>query len=185
MAIVEMIVVEKILGIRTERFVPKIQEEVVRGMKLSETEAGSFINEALVKLQRKHEEEKKALREEFDLARRERESHRSAISGLVDANWRVLEKLKLEEALLKQGKLLDEKIKKREEEQRKMSMSEMELMKERIRELEIQGKDRIVPPNPIRFWHLRWRCIGCKDAKTDFEGEWTCPKCHVTQDNCQ
>lgn len=65
--------VEKIFKMGTERFTPKIQQETVeQGKKLSDTDAGAFIDEALIEQAKIHEEEMKALREEQERARRMR-----------------------------------------------------------------------------------------------------------------
>ncbi|KAF2233095.1 hypothetical protein EV356DRAFT_421556, partial [Viridothelium virens] len=57
--------VEEILDIGRDRFVPKIQEEVIKGKTLVETDAGAYLNQALVELNKKHAEEMAALREEI------------------------------------------------------------------------------------------------------------------------
>ena len=53
-------------------FMPKIQEEVIEGTKLSDTEAGAYLNEAILALQKKHEEEQRILKEEWERAERHR-----------------------------------------------------------------------------------------------------------------
>lgn len=63
--------VEEILHLQ-EKIVPKIQKEVMDGKKLADTEAGAYIEEAIARLQTKHEEEKQALLEEVQRARSER-----------------------------------------------------------------------------------------------------------------
>ena len=74
--------VREVLQIGQETFVPKIQEEVVlQGKNLSATDAGAYIKEALVELSKKHDEEKEALQEELEWARKHRE-HSLALSHL-------------------------------------------------------------------------------------------------------
>lgn len=66
--------VEEILNTGQERFVPRIQDEVVKqGKKLVDTDAGAFINETLLALGKKHQEEKEILRDEMKRAQRQRE----------------------------------------------------------------------------------------------------------------
>ncbi|KAL8979899.1 MAG: hypothetical protein Q9205_004877 [Flavoplaca limonia] len=55
-----------------KKIVPKVQEEVVHGKKLADTEAGIYIEQTIALLQKKHEEEKQALLEEVQRARSER-----------------------------------------------------------------------------------------------------------------
>ena len=64
--------VEEIFHTGKDRFTPQIQQEVKQGKKLSDTDAGAFINEALNKQAEKHQEEVKALLEEQDRARKKR-----------------------------------------------------------------------------------------------------------------
>ena len=59
--------IEDILQDRTT-FVPVIQDEMVRGTELSDTEAGVFLNENLNALQEKHQKAIDALKEEYKLA---------------------------------------------------------------------------------------------------------------------
>ena len=71
--------VEKIFQTGTERFTPKIQQEVVKERKkLSDTDAGAFIDEALIEQAKKHAEEVKNLREEQERARRKRKETKSS-----------------------------------------------------------------------------------------------------------
>lgn len=73
--------VEEILRTGKERFTPKIQHEVVElGKKLSDTDAGASIDEALVELAKKYQEDLKALMEEQDRALRKRKRTDSFIS---------------------------------------------------------------------------------------------------------
>lgn len=57
-----------------QKFVPAIQKEMVQGKKLADTAAGAYIEEAIVRLQKEHEGEKKALLEEVQRAKQERKS---------------------------------------------------------------------------------------------------------------
>ena len=76
--------VEEILNTGQERFVPRIQDEVVKqGKKLVDTDAGAFINETLLALGRKHQEEKEILRDEMKRAQRQREKTVSSLYGFL------------------------------------------------------------------------------------------------------
>lgn len=62
--------VEEIIGVG-QKIVPTIQQEVVKGTKLADTQAGAVIEETIV-LQKKYAEEKQALLEEVQRAKEER-----------------------------------------------------------------------------------------------------------------
>ena len=65
--------VEELLHTGSKSFTPKLQREVVEeGRNLSQTDAGAFIEEALAKQARNHQEEMKALLEEQARAQKER-----------------------------------------------------------------------------------------------------------------
>ena len=65
--------VEELLHTGSKGFTPKIQREVVvEGKKLSQTDAGAFIEEALAKQAKEHKEEMKSLKEEQERARKKR-----------------------------------------------------------------------------------------------------------------
>ena len=64
--------IDEILAIGRARFIPRIQEEVVNGIELVDTEAGAFLKGQLAELARKHETEQAALREEMEIAKEER-----------------------------------------------------------------------------------------------------------------
>lgn len=57
-----------------ETFMPQIQREVVDGKKLSDTDAGAYLNEAIIKLREQHQEEKEALKDEMKRAQKFRKS---------------------------------------------------------------------------------------------------------------
>ena len=63
--------VQEILGVG-QKIVPTIQQEVVKGTKLADTQAGAVIEETIVLLQNKYAEEKQALLEEVQHAKKER-----------------------------------------------------------------------------------------------------------------
>ena len=76
--------VEKILKTGKETFTPKIQHEVVeQGKKLSDTDAGAFIDEALIEQAKKHQEEVNALREEQERARKMRKEKQLSKSYML------------------------------------------------------------------------------------------------------
>ena len=64
--------VDEILTTGTEDFTPQIHVELEQGKKLSETEAGSYIDQRLIDLAKRHKEEVEGLMEEQDRARRKR-----------------------------------------------------------------------------------------------------------------
>lgn len=65
--------VEELLHTGNKSFIPKIQREVVEeGKNLSQTDAGAFIEEALARQARDHQEEMKSLLEEQERARKKR-----------------------------------------------------------------------------------------------------------------
>lgn len=64
--------VEKVIHKEQKTFKPKIQEEIIQGKKLSDTDAGAVINQAIITLQKEHEKEKKALAEELQMAKKAR-----------------------------------------------------------------------------------------------------------------
>ena len=64
--------VAEALHIGQRTFMPKLQQEVVEGKELAETDAGVYLQRKLKELKRQHEEEKQALLHEIDRARRER-----------------------------------------------------------------------------------------------------------------
>ena len=63
--------VEDILGVG-QKIVPTIQQEVVEGTKLADTQAGAVIEETIGRLKKEHDEEKQALLEEVQRAKKER-----------------------------------------------------------------------------------------------------------------
>ena len=63
--------VEEILR-KKETFVPMIQKEVVQGKKLSDTKAGAYLNKEIEKIQKHHQQEQEALKEEMERARKRR-----------------------------------------------------------------------------------------------------------------
>ncbi|KAL8838636.1 MAG: hypothetical protein Q9170_002044 [Blastenia crenularia] len=182
-----------------QQFVPTIQKEVVlQGKKLADTEAGAYIEEAIVRLQKKHDEEKKALLEEVQRAKQEHN-------------------LSMQKALEKERLRLDKKMAEREEEQRQLNMTTNEALQLRIRRLEeeqvkslleraeeqrrlqkttaeafqrhmqeieaIKKSDaRMTPKVKLGFWRLTWRCLACK-AKAPDQGVWNCPECNFMQQN--
>lgn len=191
-----------------QKFVPAIQKEMVQGKKLADTAAGAYIEEAIVRLQKEHEGEKKALLEEVQRAKQEH--NRS-----------------MQEALESERRRLDKKMAEREEEQRQLHMTTNEALQLRIRKLEESqakmAKERAeevrklqesaneasqlrntikeavqaakkraeesnskpkpkVMENKLGFWHLSWKCLVCK-AKHEEPGIWTCTQCQYVQNN--
>ncbi len=67
--------VEEILD-GSEKFMPQIQQEVIKGKKLSETEAGAYLNEEIIAIQKKHQKDQEILREEFKRAQQDRKCAR-------------------------------------------------------------------------------------------------------------
>ena len=86
--------VKEVLQMGQETFVPQIQKEVVlQGKNLSSTGAGEYIDRALNEQKRKYEEEKSALKEEIEWARKNRQNpdpfERSSVSANVSQKkWR-------------------------------------------------------------------------------------------------
>ncbi|KAL8906020.1 MAG: hypothetical protein Q9171_006447 [Xanthocarpia ochracea] len=171
--------VEEILDAR-QTFVPTIQKEVVEGVKLADTQAGAFIEETIALLQKKHDEEKQALWEELQRAKKE---HNRT----------------MQEALQDERQRLDKRMADREEEQRQLHMTTNEALQLRIKKLEeayveeeqnaqefieFQSKLPKRDKNKVKlgFWHLSWRCQICK-KKAELEGHWMCPDCGHVQEN--
>ena len=69
--------VEEILD-GSQKFMPQIQQEVVEGKKLSETDAGAYLNGEIIALQKKHQKDQEILREEFKRAEQDRKYARLA-----------------------------------------------------------------------------------------------------------
>lgn len=175
--------VEEILHPGQERFMPKIQEEVVNGMKLSETEAGAYLSKALLELSAKHEQEKKVLKEEMELAQKERK--RSTYRPILVCLTKVhVENQQLLDGLRVEYLRLWKDIARKEEDQRILHQSNIEALNERIRILEefkqTQGGRLVV--NEQKLWRVSWRCLGCRH-KTSTAGSWTCPTCKLAQLN--
>lgn len=63
--------VKKILD-KGQKIVPTIQQEVVDGTKLADTQAGAVIEATIARLQKQHDQEKQALLEEVQRAKKER-----------------------------------------------------------------------------------------------------------------
>lgn len=63
--------VEEILE-DNQKFMPQIQKEVTAGKTLGETEAGAYLNEAILALQKKHKEEQEILMDEWKQAEKAR-----------------------------------------------------------------------------------------------------------------
>ncbi|KAI4267762.1 MAG: hypothetical protein LQ337_008197 [Flavoplaca oasis] len=103
--------VEEILHLQ-EKIVPKIQKEVMDGKKLADTEAGAYIEEAIARLQTKHEEEKQALLEEVQRARSEHNRN-------------------MQKALEAERERLDKRMAERVEEQRQLHMTTNEALQMR------------------------------------------------------
>ncbi|KAL9615846.1 MAG: hypothetical protein Q9204_008653 [Flavoplaca sp. TL-2023a] len=180
--------VKKILRL-DKKIVPKIQEEVVHGKKLADTEAGAYIEQAIARLQKEHEEEKQTLLEEVQRARSEHN-------------------LAMQKALEAERERLDKRMAERVEEQRQLHMTTNEALQMRINKLEqarqaeeavdlteseeelaqalfVQGASTIrhAPKVKRGFWHSRWKCQICKERKTEKQGLWTCPDCKHVQRN--
>ncbi|KAL8877012.1 MAG: hypothetical protein Q9192_008757, partial [Flavoplaca navasiana] len=176
--------VEEILHLE-KKIVPKIQEEVVHGKKLADTEAGAYIEQTIALLQKKHEEEKQALLEEVQRARSEHN-------------------LSMQKALEAERERLDKRMAERVEEQRQLHMTTNEALQMRVNKLEkaqqaveMTESDeemnrtlirhgiercRYAPKVKKAFWHSGWRCQICK-GKAEKQGLWTCPNCKHLQDN--
>ncbi|KAL8716664.1 MAG: hypothetical protein Q9181_008400, partial [Wetmoreana brouardii] len=60
--------VEEVLRTGDEHFTPQIQHEIQEGKTLIETEAGAYLNQALLKQEKKYQEKMQALKEEQDRA---------------------------------------------------------------------------------------------------------------------
>ncbi|KAL9036643.1 MAG: hypothetical protein Q9180_004180 [Flavoplaca navasiana] len=153
--------VEGILRLQ-EKIVPKIQEEVMDGKKLVDTEAGAYIGEDIARLQKTHEEQLQAILEE---AHRARSEHN----------------LSMQKALEAERELLDKRMAERVEEQRQLHMTTSEALQMRIQKLE---KAQVISQVKLGFWHASWRCQICK-GKTEDKGLWTCPHCDHVQQNIE
>ncbi|KAL8826199.1 MAG: hypothetical protein Q9191_003951 [Dirinaria sp. TL-2023a] len=186
-----------------QRFMPKIQEEVVQGKKLADTEAGAFINDALNNLQEKYQEEKEALTEEVKLAERSRKCQ--LFPGNTIMTSRCLENQRMQEALKRECRRLERQVAEKEEEQRILHMDYVEALQNRIQmyaEKEVEQREqhtnnvealqnrikrleeskKKMPRVKLGFWHLNWKCLVCK-RKHPNEGCWTCPNCGFVQEN--
>ncbi|KAL8837556.1 MAG: hypothetical protein Q9176_005612 [Flavoplaca citrina] len=93
--------VEEILHLQ-KKIVPKVQEEVVHGKKLADTEAGIYIEQTIALLQKKHEEEVQRARSEHNLS--------------------------MQKALKAERERLDKRMAERVEEQRQLHMTTNEAL---------------------------------------------------------
>ena len=140
-------IVEKILNMGEEGFTPKIQRQVKQGKEIYDTDAGAFINRALNEQARKHDEEKKALKEEQNRALQKRKwALKLPFKGRITVRAHsYIDDQDMQARLLEQQEILDEKIKKREEEQRTLHLNYLTEKKEllqRTNEMLQRLKDR-------------------------------------------
>ena len=150
-------IVEKILNMGEERFTPKIQQEVKQGKEIWDTDAGAFIDRALKEQARKHEEELKALVEEQNRALQKRKRapkllFKGKITVRADS---YLDDQDMQAFLVEQQKVLDEKIKKREEEQRTLHLNhltEVEEMLQKVKSLDRGKNSEYI--NKQKLFHL-------------------------------
>ena len=178
--------VEKILQTGEETFIPRIQHEVVeQGKKLSDTDAGAFIDEALIEQAKKHQKELDGLREEQDRARRMRKENNFPILIAHPADIYVEDRI-LQHALETEGERLETLIRQKEEEQRILHLDEVEALKKKIEDLQnsVTQMKNGQYINKQKFWTSSWKCLICK-TKTDMLGPWTCPECHFAQRNTE
>lgn len=175
--------VEEILHLGQEPFVPKIQEEVVSGMKLLDTEAGAYLNKALLELSEKHEKEKKALKEKMELAQKERKRNTYRPILVCLAKFHV-ENQQMLDALRVEYLRLWKDIARKEEDQRILHQSNIEALNERIRILEERKKTQgsKISVNEQKLWRVSWTCLECKH-RTSRAGFWFCPCCGLHQWN--
>ncbi|KAL9041668.1 MAG: hypothetical protein Q9214_004028 [Letrouitia sp. 1 TL-2023] len=195
--------VEEILS-KDAKFVPKIQREIIQGKKLVDTEAGADINEAIVKLQREHEKEKKALAEELERAKKDHiapplgPSYCTVMKSLLMCM--CLDDRAFQEALRKERERLDAKMAEKAAEQSRLHMTANDALQLQIRKLEesqreLMARDAgdnddegkrgwrvIVPKVKQGFWHFSWRCRVCK-GRLEYEGFMNCPQCAFRQEN--
>lgn len=86
--------------------------------------------------------------------------------------------------LEKQKLLMDKKIEKSKNEERRLNASEKELLQQRVKSLEeeLRVRPNTRFSNYRKWWSTHWKCIGCR-RKTRKAGQWTCPGCSVRHDN--
>ncbi|KAL9005339.1 MAG: hypothetical protein Q9188_001880 [Gyalolechia gomerana] len=99
-----------------QKFVPRIQKEMVRGKKLSDTAAGPYVEDGIVWLQKKHQGDEKVLLEEVQ---RVKEEHNRSMQETLDTDRQRRNK----------------KMAESEEEQRQLRMTNSEALQLRIRKL--------------------------------------------------
>ena len=84
----------------------------------------------------------------------------------------------MQEALMRERKQLEEKMAKEKDDRRRLHMSTVQALKDRLQSLESR-----TPHVKLRSWHLRYQCKLCRDGKTEQVGSWTCHQCGFIQIN--
>ncbi|KAL8870259.1 MAG: hypothetical protein Q9174_003654 [Haloplaca sp. 1 TL-2023] len=168
--------VEEVLRTGSESFTPQIQHEIDEGKTLLQTEAGAYLNQALLKQEKKYQDEVKALKEEQERALKEHD-------------------VVMQDALIRQQTRIETALEKKQEEQRRLHQaevgalksqqltykSEVDILKKKIADLHKTMETRNGEyTNRQTFWHSSWKCLICK-TKTWDGGLWTCPKCGFKQ----
>lgn len=198
--------VDELLETGDAEFTPQIQYEVVEeGKTLWETEAGTFLNRMLIEHEKKYQEEKKALKEEYEQALAERKSafnvllvasqtlfhsclpQQLSFVTILNANVdRNPEDRSMEEAIKKKLEELQTQHTAEEKRRDLLHQGEMTQLEKKIEdlksELETRNGEYI---NRQGFWHSSWTCLICKKRKTKTAGNWTCPMCQFRQTNVE
>ncbi|KAI4219269.1 MAG: hypothetical protein L6R36_008437 [Xanthoria steineri] len=182
--------VKKILD-KGQKIVPTIQQEVVKGTKLADTQAGAIIEATIARLQKEHDQEKQALLEEVQRAKKEQ--NRSMQEALEVERQRLEKKMAEREEEARQlhmttNEALQLRIKKLEEEQEQRTAEEAELAEEieqfgqKVQDFQSKLPKKHKHMVRLGFWHSSWKCQVCKKKSAD-EGRWLCPDCGHVQVN--
>ena len=89
----------------------------------------------------------------------------------------------LQQQLRREEERLNRLAIQRHREQQRLNATEVERLENRIKELEHTHAVK-ARRNVRRDWHMRWRCMACRNSKTQKVGRWMCPVCGYEMTNC-